>query len=526
MTPNGALTLAALVAALASTQRAIAAPAPIIQPTLAGTAWTAGGVAILDSDLDAMLASDPALRGAHFGVFAVDTATGMPLYSHAADDEIQPASTLKLLVGSVAIEKLGPAKTFRTELLLTTAAPTLTAPSASQFDAVVLRAGGDPFLTDADLSDATRSLSALSLAPLRAVYVDASRFDSAPYPTGWTWDDFAQAYAPHVSALALDENVAEISVAPGKMVGAPAIVRSLSAASTRTMMEGCIAGIGNLITITPRAVTGSAGSDDTIDVRVLPEGCLEVSGSIPLGAAAETVGAAVYNPSIFAQSTLVQAMQKNGITPKLFSIIGPAHASVDAPDWARGATTTVWQHDSAPLSTWLGPRFWIPSDNLVGEMLLRELGYVTAGAPGTTDNGIAFEKQWLQSIGIDTTTVTLADGCGMSQYDRITPRDLVTILQHDWNGPKRQLVLDSLPVGGARGTIEGIAGTDAAGRVFAKTGSMMHVRGLAGYLAPIHHGAVTFAFQVDDWNGEYSALAALRARVLSRIIDDDSSSPK
>jgi D-alanyl-D-alanine carboxypeptidase len=75
-------------------------------------------------------------------------------------------------------------------------------------------------------------------------------------------------------------------------------------------------------------------------------------------------------------------------------------------------------------------------------------------------------------------------------------------------------------VGGARGTIEGIAGTPAAGRVFAKTGSMMHVRGLAGYLATEHHGAVTFVFTVDDWLGDYPALAALRAQVLTRIVQD------
>jgi D-alanyl-D-alanine carboxypeptidase len=48
----------------------------------------------------------------------------------------------------------------------------------------------------------------------------------------------------------------------------------------------------------------------------------------------------------------------------------------------------------------------------------------------------------------------------------------------------------------------------------------MHVRGLAGYLATERHGAVTFAFNVDDWNGEYPSLAALRAQVLSRIVND------
>ena len=176
-------------------------------------------------------------------------------------------------------------------------------------------------------------------------------------------------------------------------------------------------------------------------------------------------------------------------------------------------------HDSSPLAQIL-PKFWIPSDNFVGELLLKELGYVTGGAPGTWVKGIAFETEWLRSLGVDPGTTTLADGSGLSQYDRITPRDLVAILQHDWNGPNRQLVLDSLPVGGARGTIEGVAGTDAAGRVFAKTGSMRHVRGLAGYVSTKRHAAVTFAFSVDDWNGDFPSLAALRAAVLSRIVDD------
>jgi D-alanyl-D-alanine carboxypeptidase len=49
---------------------------------------------------------------------------------------------------------------------------------------------------------------------------------------------------------------------------------------------------------------------------------------------------------------------------------------------------------------------------------------------------------------------------------------------------------------------------------------MMHVRGLAGFLATERHGAVTFAFNVDDWNGDYPALASLRAQVLSRIVND------
>jgi hypothetical protein len=39
-------------------------------------------------------------------------------------------------------------------------------------------------------------------------------------------------------------------------------------------------------------------------------------------------------------------------------------------------------------------------------------------------------------------------------------------------------------------------------------------------VATEHHGAVTFAFSIDDWNGDYASLAATRAAVLSRIVTD------
>jgi D-alanyl-D-alanine carboxypeptidase/D-alanyl-D-alanine-endopeptidase (penicillin-binding protein 4) len=223
----------------------------------------------------------------------------------------------------------------------------------------------------------------------------------------------------------------------------------------------------------------------------------------------------VRNAGVAAFGRLAQALRAHAIALPAGAAPVVTHAGAPGP-----GSTVLWSHDSAPFASWLGPRFWIPSDNLFAELLLRELAFTAGGRPGTTAAGLALERSWLASIGVDPATTSLADGCGMSQYDRVTPRDLVAILQHDWQGPNRQLILDSLPVGGARGTIEGIAGTPAAGRTFAKTGSMMHVRGLAGFLATRRHGAVTFAFNVDDWIGDYPALAAFRAAVLSRVVDD------
>jgi D-alanyl-D-alanine carboxypeptidase/D-alanyl-D-alanine-endopeptidase (penicillin-binding protein 4) len=477
-----------------------AAP-PIVEPAAGGTAWTMVDIVKLDTDLETLFAASSALRGAHYGVLAIDTVSGAVLYRHAADDEIQPASTLKLLVGSVALERLGPDFRFST---------TLTAASG----VAVIRAGGDPFLSAADLDDAAHAVANSGVRSLQSVAVDASHDDAKPYPDGWTWDDFGEDYAPRVSAIALEENLLHLSVLPGSAPGAAATVVAASIATVLAPGAACDPTRTPASAVMVRATTGPPDSEDTIDAALDPAGCLAVVGSIPLGHPAESLDAAAYDPLLYARTTFAAALRRAGVA---LSAIAGSDNRFGPPD---PNAAPLWAHRSPALAAFLGPRFWIPSDNLTGELLLKELGVAAAGTPGTTANGIASEKSWLQSIGVDPATVSLADGCGMSQYDRITPRDLVTILQHDWNGPNRRLVLDSLPVGGARGTIEGIAGTAAAGRVFAKTGSMMHVRGLAGYLATQRHGAVTFAFGVDDWNGDYPSLATLRAQILSRIIND------
>ena len=483
----------------ASPTQAIVAPT-----TTGGTGWTASAIAKLGADLDAILAANPTIRGAHVGIRAVDTKTNAVLYSRSGDDEFQPASTLKLLVGSAAIEKLGPAFRFRSTMGIVV--------DDAKVATLVLHGGGDPTLSTSDLVAGIAAIPAADRLPVTAVAIDAAMFDDKPYPDGWTWDDFAQDYAPRLSAVTVDENTVTLRVTPGATVGAAADIGVVDPRTATHVVVRCDVFLGRATRVVGRATTGAIGSDDTIDVTRDRGGCPEVIGSIPVGSPAETVATAVVSPAVAARETLVATLGLS--SPTQTRDVAPLD-EIESPEGR-----VVWAHDSQPLANMLGPRFWLPSDNLFGELLLEQLGFVAGGKPGTTAKGVAYEKQWLQSIGVDPATVTLADGSGLSQYDRITPRDLIAILQHDWNGPNRQLVLDSLPVGGARGTIEGIAGTSVVGRVFAKTGSMMHVRGLAGYLATLHHGAVTFAFNVDDWNGAYRDLAALRAAVLARIVTD------
>lgn len=170
---------------------------------------------------------------------------------------------------------------------------------------------------------------------------------------------------------------------------------------------------------------------------------------------------------------------------------------------------------------------WIPSDNFIAEQLLLGVGatapaVATPDGPGSlTDRAIAAEGAWLATLGIAAPSSTIVDGSGLSSYDRLTPRDLVTVLQADWQSPQRVVVIDDLALAGVRGTLQTkFTGTAALGTVFAKTGSMNHTRAIAGYLATRHHGAVTFALMVDDWMGSDTDLDLLRAAIFSRFVAD------
>lgn len=143
------------------------------------------------------------------------------------------------------------------------------------------------------------------------------------------------------------------------------------------------------------------------------------------------------------------------------------------------------------------------------------------GEPGTDAHGAIVERQYLRSIGVDPDTVSIADGSGLSQYDRITPRDLVAILQSDWRGPDRDVVIDALPLSGVRGTLRrAYIGTPAERRVYAKTGSISHVRTISGFVVTRTHGVITFSLLINQWVDEDRRrgsvqLAKVRAAIFS-----------
>jgi D-alanyl-D-alanine carboxypeptidase/D-alanyl-D-alanine-endopeptidase (penicillin-binding protein 4) len=467
---------------------ALIGAAPPEKPAPGGTPWSAHQVAALDKQIHRIL-SAPALRGAHVGLLIRDTVRGTMLYSQNANDELMPASNFKLLVGSAALQRLGTNFAFVTSV-------------SSDGTNLYLRGGGDAHLTAKDLDDAAAALAARGIKHVTgAVITDASHYDAQRYGYGWSWDDLPYYYAPVITALELEEGTVHMTFAPGPSAGTPAVLRVWPQSSAYTVDN--------------ELVTGAAGSKDTSEiVRTWdkPE-TISITGSYPLGQKESgLVNPAVPDPESYAGDVFARALTAHGVT-----VDGGVHTGKTPSN-----ATLLWSHDSEPMPKLLAD-FWYPSDNLMGELFLKELGVAQAGEPGTDDNGAALESAFLRSIGADPNTVTIGDGSGLSSYDRITPADLVAILQYDWNGPNREVVLDALPVTGVRGTLRRqFVGTPAERVVFAKTGSISHVRSISGFIRTRTHGPITFSFIINDWMGEQlpnggADLAKVRGDLLSQL---------
>ena len=445
----------------------------------------------------------PTLRGAHAAVLAVDAASGAVVYERNADDAFVPASTFKLVAGSAALERLTPPFVFSTDV---DAAVPVGADGTLRGD-LYLRGYGDAELSRADLDAAAAAVAAAGVRRI-AGYVDgdATYFQADRYPGGWAVDDVPEGYAAIPGALGLELNVARVRVLPGSAEGSPATLQTDPP--------------GTAYDIVNETTTGARGSDDTTDVARpwdKPR-AIAVTGSYPLGAPlSDDLEPAVPDPETFALAAFVQALTRHGIAIENGTRDGavPPHATV------------LWSHRSKPLAEILRD-CWLPSNNLLAEQMLLEMGaqkpvLSASRARDTRADGIDVEKTWLRGIGVDPATLTIADGSGLSAYDRITPRALIAILQHDWNGSNREAVLAALPVSGVRGTLEHTF-TDAPlqGAVYAKTGTTNHSRLLAGYLRKPGTRTIAFALMVNDWMDPsphaHDALDSARSAILRALL--------
>jgi PBP4 family serine-type D-alanyl-D-alanine carboxypeptidase len=136
------------------------------------------------------------------------------------------------------------------------------------------------------------------------------------------------------------------------------------------------------------------------------------------------------------------------------------------------------------------------SDNFVAEMVLKELGS-TVDSRGSSMAGAHVVRATLAEAGVPLAGVRIADGSGLSRFDRSTVRTLAEILRAGLADPSiRDAFVSSLAVAGVSGTLKArLDVRPTRGRVRAKTGTTNRASALAGFVgthyvfAILHNGS-------------------------------------
>jgi D-alanyl-D-alanine carboxypeptidase/D-alanyl-D-alanine-endopeptidase (penicillin-binding protein 4) len=437
------------------------------------------------SRIAAFLDASPVARTSFWGVRIVSLANGRVLFERNADRLFLPASNAKLFTTSLALARLGPDYRFQTRVLADR-----TPGADGCVESLRLVGGGDPNLSgraipyrkDAPTGDPLAAIEDLAAQVaahgVHCVSADIVGDDTAyvwqPYADGWSIGDAVWDYGAPVSALSINDNTLSIAVLPGAQASDPARIVLTPPVEYYE--------IDNRVRTAPSESKGSRKI--TLD-RLPGERLLRIWGALPLTDPGDTEALGIEDPALYAAIAMRDALARRGIAirgePRAVHLYPSQVADLKngpAPEPEPGVELA--RRDSQPLLEDLRITDKV-SQNLHAEMALRAVAKARRHI-GARAAGIAEEQTFLDEVGIDRGSYTLADGSGLSRQDLVSPAAVVRLLAHMYNSALRDSWVGLLPVAGQDGTLHArFADTAISGRIFAKTGTLAHVAALSGY---------------------------------------------
>jgi serine-type D-Ala-D-Ala carboxypeptidase/endopeptidase (penicillin-binding protein 4) len=464
--------LAALLLAGCSASRVLAPP-PI-------GSLSCSSLPSLKAGIDRLL-PDSLFPPSNVGIKIISLATHEVLYSLNERMLFNPASNQKLFTSSAALVTLGPLYPFTTVVAVDTTSRT-----------ILLKGNGDPLLSTADLDSLARTLApTLGISEGWNLAVDVSFFDDLYWGDGWTWDEEPAAYGMFVSPVILNNNAITVRVLPGNTQGAPASVTTDPVTSYVKVETGAITG--------PDTVR----SDVSITRRWRDRSnTISVTGTIRNGGRPSTERLSVWKPELYAGTVFAERLQSYGIQIEGVRI---DTLSATAREVAR------FQHTLDTVVTFFNKE----SDNLSGESILKTLGALNSGSPGTARKGIQVVHSLLARWGIDTSSISIVDGSGLSRYNLTSPATIITLLDNMY---RERGAFDafhhSLPIAGIDGTIGGrMRNTTAEGNLRAKTGTLGAVTALSGYVRSADGEPLAFSILMQNFTGSARRYREVQDRI-------------
>jgi D-alanyl-D-alanine carboxypeptidase/D-alanyl-D-alanine-endopeptidase (penicillin-binding protein 4) len=378
-------------------------------------------------------------------------------YEREVDRPLTPASNLKVITTAVALETFGPDFRWATDFFV------------SDTGNLYIRASGDPTWNDlwqrGSINHLFRSITdSLRSNGINTVFgdviIDPGTFSDFQLGIGWRETNRIETYSAFSSALAFNENTVQAMIRPTN-AGQRANI-------TLTPTDAGFHIVNNVTTVAERNNTGLSflTEENTNTVRI--------SGRIwersrPQYRSFSTPLPAEYALHLFGYKLYEHGILVNGeIRYHRFIEDNPTLSNFQK----------IFTIESVAFQSVLD-EINKRSNNFMSNQLFLTIGD-TYNDAGNTESII---KQWLNSQNIVADSLLMFDGSGLSYENRCSAALLTYVLKVMYESDNFEVFQNSLAISGVDGTLRNVFRCDILiNRVYAKTGFILGVRGLTGYI--------------------------------------------
>ncbi len=390
-------------------------------------------------------------------VYVEDLRSGEPVLRWLDDLPRNPASTMKLLTTLVALDLLGPAYTWRTEVYA------LGNVDDGRLDGDLLIKGyGDPFLVNERVWQLLQQIRQAGIHDVTGdLLIDNTYFDVAEHDPAAFDGRPLRAYNVAPDALLMNFKVVRYSFEPDIEAHAVRVwldppLENIHVENRLALSTGPCRGYQRGITITV---------NEAID-RVT------FSGKFPGSCRRYAMDRTALDHGEYAFGLFTYLWRESG------GRFDGGWSHADAPEDMEPIVT----FESLPLADLIA-RVNKHSNNVMARQVLYTVSAEQLGVPGTEAGGRTVVRDWLAANGFEFTGLKFDNGAGLSRDARISAREFGALLRYAWAQPFMPEYLASMSLSGLDGTLsERFDDAVLTGMAHLKTGSLDHVSAIAGYM--------------------------------------------